>query len=152
MFLLMSDLELGPSHSYLEHAPKLPAEEPELPLGLGQKLADRLAAGVGSWPFILVQSLTICLWVGANLLGSLAWDPYPFILLNLFLSFQAAYTGPIVLMSQNRLAERDRRTQANDYDIDRRAELEIEVIMRHLLHQDASLRRIEARLAKLQND
>ncbi|HJU17565.1 MAG TPA: DUF1003 domain-containing protein [Stellaceae bacterium] len=79
------------------------------PLGLGDRVADRLAATVGSWRFIIVQSILLGLWIAINVVGWIrAWDPYPFILLNLALSFQAAYTAPIIMMSQNRQAAIDR--------------------------------------------
>jgi uncharacterized membrane protein len=115
-------------------------------LTTGQRVADILARVVGGWPFILCQSALIFVWVGVN--GFLvyqaaanpayfkAWDPYPFILLNLVLSFQAAYTGPIVMMSQNRQAEKDRMMAEHDYQVNVKAEEEIKVIMRHLVHQD----------------
>jgi uncharacterized membrane protein len=76
---------------------------------LGQRVADRFTASLGSWRFLLGQSALLLLWTAVNgLLGPSAWDPYPFILLNLFLSLQAAYTGPLVMMSQQRLTEQDR--------------------------------------------
>ena len=92
---------------------------------LGERVADRVAAGVGSWPFIITQSALFVLWVLANAfliadwLGGEPFDPYPFILLNLALSFQAAYTGPVVMMSQNRQAAKDRDEAEHDYRIDR---------------------------------
>jgi uncharacterized membrane protein len=104
---------------------------------LGQRVADRVAATVGSWTFITVQSLLITAWIVWNLLnGSHAWDPYPFILLNLVLSFQAAYTAPAIMMSQNRQAEIDRQNASNDYEVNVKAELEIE-----LLHEKIDLLR-----------
>jgi len=78
-----------------------------------------------------------------------AWDPYPFILLNLVLSFQAAYTGPVVMMSQNRQAHKDRLTAESDYQVNRKAEEEIEVIMKHLVHQDRLLLDAIARIENL---
>ncbi len=144
-------MELGPSHTYLEQAPEHEPELPEEELTRPQRLADSLSATVGSWKFILAQSLLIVLWVMVNLAWARGWDPYPFILLNLFLSFQAAYTGPIVLMSQNRLAERDRETQRSDLRVDLRAEREIEVIMEHLIHHDHVLHRLEQKLDQLRS-
>jgi len=112
----------------------------------GQQIADRVAITVGSWPFIIVQSILLCIWMGFNIYLAVmehaqpgflkAWDPYPFILLNLVLSFQAAYTGPVVMMSQNRQNEKDRLGAQNDYEINKKAEAEIEVILKHLVHQD----------------
>jgi uncharacterized membrane protein len=93
----------------------------------GEQIADAVAARVGSWPFIIIQSLLLMLWIVANgflirdWLGGKPFDPYPFILLNLTLSFQAAYTGPVVLMSQNRQAARDRDEAEHDYEVNREA-------------------------------
>ena len=98
------------------------------PLTWGQKVADRVAATVGSWRFIIIQSTLIVLWISWNTQTSGPWDPYPFILLNLMLSFQAAYTAPAIMMSQNRLAETDRRRADNDYEVNVKAELEIELL------------------------
>ena len=93
----------------------------------GQRLSDAVARVVGSWPFIIVQSGLLVLWIVANVVAVLgAWDPYPFILLNLALSFQAAFTAPIIMMSQNRQNAVDRQKAENDYDVNIKAELEIE--------------------------
>jgi uncharacterized membrane protein len=102
----------------------------------GERLADAVAATVGSWGFIGTQSALIVLWIGLNLALGRAWDPYPFILLNLVLSFQAAYTAPAIMMSQNRQAAVDRQHAETDYEINVKAELEIE-----LLHQKLDLMR-----------
>ena len=103
----------------------------------GQRIADKVASTVGSWTFILGQSILIVIWMVSNLLmNNSAWDPYPFILLNLVLSFQAAYTAPAIMMSQNRQAEVDRSRANSDYEINVKAELEIE-----LLHQKIDLMR-----------
>lgn len=101
----------------------------------GQKISDVVAKTVGSWKFILIQSVCIFAWIAYNSKGgSNAWDPYPFILLNLMLSFQAAYTAPAIMMSQNRLSEIDRQQAGNDFEVNVKAELEIE-----LLHQKIDL-------------
>jgi uncharacterized membrane protein len=103
----------------------------------GERLADAVASNVGSWTFIIVQSAALCLWIIANSVAwFMAWDPYPFILLNLVLSFQAAFTAPIIMMSQNRQSAIDRRNAQHDYDVNAKAELEIE-----LLHQKVDLMR-----------
>jgi uncharacterized membrane protein len=100
-------------------------------------LADQVAATVGSWSFILVQTTVLVAWIAVNAVAwSRAWDPYPFILLNLVLSFQAAFTAPVIMMSQNRQAEVDRRNARHDYEVNAKAELEIE-----LLHQKVDLLR-----------
>ncbi|MGH2678847.1 MAG: DUF1003 domain-containing protein [Actinomycetota bacterium] len=91
----------------------------------GERVADGVAASVGSWPFIIVQTTLLALWIVANTILIGRWisgepfDPYPFILLNLVLSFQAAYTGPVVMMSQNRQAAKDRDEAEHDYSIDK---------------------------------
>lgn len=99
------------------------------PLTLGQRIADQVAATMGSWRFIVIQSALLLIWVGLNITAYVRhWDPYPFILLNLALSFQAAYAAPIIMMSQNRQQDVDRREAANDYRINVKAELEIELL------------------------
>lgn len=95
----------------------------------GQRVADWVAALVGSWRFIIIQSCLLVVWIAINVIAVVQhWDPYPFILLNLLLSFQAAYTAPLIMMSQNRQAAIDRRNAAHDYDINVKAELEIETL------------------------
>ena len=95
----------------------------------GAGLADWVAKTVGSWRFILVQSGLLVIWIALNAVAFIKhWDPYPFILLNLVLSFQAAYTAPIIMMSQNRQSEIDRGHALHDYRINVKAELEIELL------------------------
>jgi uncharacterized membrane protein len=79
---------------------------------LGARIADQLAAGMGSWPFIIIQSVLLLVWVAINYYGLFVkrWDVYPFILLNLILSLQATYAGPIVLLAGNRQSQKDRIT------------------------------------------
>jgi uncharacterized membrane protein len=101
---------------------------------LPERAADWVAAIVGSWRFILVQSGLLCTWIAYNALSGRAYDPYPFILLNLVLSFQAAYTAPIIMMSQNRQSEIDRRRSIDDFEINQKAELEIETLHEKLDH------------------
>ncbi len=96
-------------------------------LTVGQKLADRLADVAGSWGFI-VSFLALCaLWIFANavLLVERAWDPYPFILLNLLLSLVAGIQGPVIMMSQNRQEAKDRLRAQHDYEVNLKAEIEI---------------------------
>lgn len=95
----------------------------------GQRIADRVTAVVGSWRFIVIQTVLLVIWISLNVVAAIShWDPYPFILLNLILSFQAAYTAPIIMMSQNRQSEVDRINAANDYRVNVKAELEIELL------------------------
>ena len=98
---------------------------------VGQKIADTVASTMGSWRFIIIQSTILLAWITLNITGwVMKWDPYPFILLNLALSFQAAYAAPFIMMSQNRQQDIDRKQAEGDYQINIKAELEIE-----LLHQ-----------------
>ncbi|HLY65234.1 MAG TPA: DUF1003 domain-containing protein [Chloroflexota bacterium] len=85
------------------------------PITFGERIADRAASGIGSWRFIIVQTILVIIWVIVNLTGFiLQWDPYPFILLNLMFSVQAAYTGPILLLASNRQAAKDRAMAQRD--------------------------------------
>lgn len=94
-----------------------------------QRIADAVASVMGSWTFIIIQSAVLVTWIAANVAGAMrGWDPYPFILLNLALSFQAAYAAPVIMMSQNRQQDIDRRAAENDYRINVKAELEIELL------------------------
>ena len=103
----------------------------EAQLTAGQQIADAVAATMGSWRFIIIQTTILVLWITLNVIAWINhWDPYPFILLNLALSFQAAYAAPFIMMSQNRQQDVDRRQAAEDFRINVKAELEIE-----LLHQ-----------------
>jgi len=115
----------------------------EKQLTFGQRASDRIANIVGSWPFIIVQSILLTMWVILNVAAVIRhWDPYPFILMNLVLSMQAAYTAPIIMMSQNRQAERDRLEAHNDYVINQKAEEEIRAVMNHLETQNEALLQI----------
>lgn len=99
----------------------------------GDKVADGVASGMGSWPFIIGQSVFVAAWIALNMVGWWQhWDPYPFILLNLLFSTQAAYAAPVIMMSQNRQAERDREQAQADYDTNLRAETEVEQLRRAL--------------------
>lgn len=98
-------------------------------LEFGSKLADGVAKGMGSWKFIIIQTVLVVLWMALNLVAFLQhWDPYPFILLNLLFSTQAAYAAPIIMMSQNRQNERDRMQAQADYQTNLDAKLEIEAL------------------------
>jgi len=98
-------------------------------LSFGSRLADSVARGMGSWKFIILQTLLVILWMGLNLVGFFYhWDVYPFILLNLLFSTQAAYAAPIIMMSQNRQNERDRLQAQADYQTNIDAKLEIEAL------------------------
>ena len=99
----------------------------------GQKAADGLAKWAGSWAFILFFFIFLGLWISANVYAWVQeWDPYPFILLNLVLSCVAAIQAPVILMSQNRAAQRDRLRAENDYKVNRKAEREITTMRKQL--------------------
>ena len=102
-------------------------------LGFGQRLADKVANGMGSWKFIIIQTILVALWMGLNVVGFVNhWDVYPFILLNLLFSTQAAYAAPIIMMAQNRQNERDRAQAQADYQTNLEAKLEIEALQKKL--------------------
>ena len=98
-------------------------------LGFGQRLADKVANGMGSWRFIIIQTILVVFWMGLNVIGLVKhWDVYPFILLNLLFSTQAAYAAPIIMMAQNRQNERDRIQAQADYQTNIDAKKEIEAL------------------------
>ena len=120
-------------------------------LTLGQRMADSVARIVGSWVFIITQSVILVFWVIFNIVAWAShWDPYPFILMNLFLSLQAAYTAPVIMMSQNHLAARDRIDAHQDFLINQKAEKEIRAILAHLAAQDQALSVVHETLDNLQ--
>lgn len=95
--------------------------------GFGDRLADRVANTMGSWSFIIIQTLVVISWAVVNLFAFCEhWDPYPFILLNLLFSTQAAYAAPIIMMAQNRQSARDRVQANDDYITNLEAKKEIE--------------------------
>jgi len=109
----------------------------------GQRAADALTKWAGSWTFIITLITLLILWIIANIVALIGhWDPYPFILLNLFLSTMAAFQAPIILMSQNRAAERDRAKAAQDLAIDRKAESEIRDMQEDLEEIKRMIRRL----------
>jgi uncharacterized membrane protein len=113
----------------------------------GQRAADAFANVVGSWRFIILQTCLLAGWIVLNVTAWVRhWDPYPFILLNLALSFQAAYAGPIIMMSQNRAAQLDRLQAHADYDINQKAEVEIEELLTLLRRNTELLEHVERKL------
>ena len=114
-------------------------------LTFGQRFADGTARTLGSWTFIIGQTVIVAAWIILNLTAWVQnWDPYPFILLNLMFSVQAAYAAPIIMMSQNRQNERDRFQAQADYDTNVEAEKEIKQLRTRLDSIDQSLQRIES--------
>ncbi|HLX37363.1 MAG TPA: DUF1003 domain-containing protein [Candidatus Binataceae bacterium] len=113
----------------------------------GERASDAFAAVMGSWTFIIVQSVILAFWVVLNITAwMLHWDPYPFILLNLALSLEAAYAAPIIMMSQNRQADKDRLAAEEDYRVNTKAEEELKEVMHHLEQQDEIMLDILRRL------
>ena len=118
-------------------------------LTVGERLADKIAIFGGSWGFIISFFLFIIIWISTNViaLSSKSFDPYPFILLNLLLSCLAAIQAPIIMMSQNRKEQKDRKRSENDYKINLKAELEIQLLhekLDHLMiHQNKKLLEIQ---------
>src|SRR5947209_5601905 len=126
-------------------------EEAEEALTFGQRIADRVAKFGGSWPFIGLFSAVMFIWMGSNawILGK-PFDPYPYILLNLALSTIAAIQAPIIMMSQNRQSTKDKLLAENDYQVNLKAEMEIEALLRgqaEMLARIAYLERTVARRA-----
>jgi uncharacterized membrane protein len=126
---------------------------------LPARIADRVTAVFGSWPFILIQTVLIILWIGYNgyaaarYLHGGVFDPYPFILLNLLFSTQAAYAAPLILLSQNRTAERDRVKAEHDFDVNvlaLRALAELLGDVRDDSARQELVRRVESLLGKQQ--
>lgn len=98
-------------------------------LKMSDRIADAVANGMGSWRFIILQSIFVIIWMTLNVWGMIAhWDAYPFILLNLIFSTQAAYAAPIIMMSQNRQSQRDRIQAQEDYQTNVEAKKEIEAL------------------------
>ena len=118
----------------------------------GEHIADAVVAYMGSWKFIILQSLIVLLWIGLNLFGYFShWDPYPFILLNLIFSTQAAYAAPIIMMSQNRQSQRDREQALEDYTTNIEAKKEIEKLQLDLSRiENDKLKKIIVALKDLQ--
>lgn len=100
---------------------------------IGQRIADSVASGMGSWRFIIIQTIIVAIWMILNVIALIHhWDPFPFILLNLVFSTQAAYAAPIIMMSQNRAGERDREQAKQDFETNIAAKEEIEALMKRL--------------------
>lgn len=110
-----------------KHVARNVVREFDQSLSLGDRMADRIAEIGGSWSFILSFLFMLAVWMfyNSHVLGPRAFDPYPYILLNLVLSCLAAIQAPIIMMSQNRMADADRAQAKNDYEVNVRAELEI---------------------------
>jgi len=120
-------------------------EEEEESLTFGSRVADRVAAFGGSWPFIFIASAVMIGWMVVNVVvaANAKFDPYPFILLNLVLSSVAALQAPIIMMSQNRQSTKDKLLAQNDYQVNLKAELEIAALLRTQAEMLAKLQLLE---------
>ncbi|WP_293911830.1 DUF1003 domain-containing protein [Deinococcus sp.] len=135
-----------PAHPPVQNINELLEER----LSFGQRAADWIAGRVGSWGFIIGQSGLLVLWAVLNALPSVRhWDPYPFIAMNLLLSLQAAYTAPMIMMSQSRQVLRDRLEAHEDYVVNCKAESELIVVLRHLEAQNEVMADLTSQLERL---
>ncbi|MCK9219060.1 MAG: DUF1003 domain-containing protein [Bacteroidales bacterium] len=136
---------------------KIEGEEDTL-LTTGQKIADKVASFGGSWTFIILFGMFILIWITINVVWFLnrSFDPYPFILLNLILSCLAAIQAPVIMMSQNRQEDKDRKRAKNDYMVNLKSELEIRLLhekIDHLImHQQQELLEIQKVQIGMMND
>jgi len=112
---------------------------------VGERLADRVATVIGSWPFLITQSVLIAIWVALNVVGFVNhWDPYPFILLNLCFSLQAAYTGPILLVAGNRQSQLDRLRLEHTAAVEEASEkMTLEILKEIETNTEATVRILE---------
>jgi uncharacterized membrane protein len=150
---IMNRLLTIPKNFLRKHPPLQNVNElMEERITLGQRAADKVASTVGSWRFIIIQTILLMAWVVLNAIAWIQhWDPYPFILMNLVLSLQAAYAAPIIMMSQNRQATRDRVEAHNDYLVNLKSEEGIKTILEYLHAHNETLSRINEKLEKSSN-
>ncbi len=120
---------------------------------IGDRIADSVANNMGSWRFIIIQTIFVVLWMALNVIALIShWDPYPFILLNLIFSTQAAYAAPIIMMAQNRQNERDRHQAQSDYETNLKAKVEIENLQKEIYSMDnEKLEKIIELLTEIKN-
>ena len=122
-------------------------------MSFGDRIADSVANNMGSWRFIIIQTIFVILWMILNIVALVShWDPYPFILLNLIFSTQAAYAAPIIMMAQNRQNDRDRHQALSDYETNLKAKLEIERLQKEISNMDnEKLEKIIELLSEMKN-
>jgi CRP/FNR family cyclic AMP-dependent transcriptional regulator len=128
---------------------------------IGQRIADKVASFGGSWTFIIIYVTFLVAWMGINTFllvhyghgeNGAQWDPYPYILLNLMLSMTAALQAPIIMMSQNRAAEKDRLAAEQDFKVNLKSELMLEELVRKQRERDAQIDEVNRALAALKQD
>jgi len=116
-------------------------------LSWGHRFADKIVGVLGSWKFLVVQSILLVCWFIINIVAYFShWDPYPFILLNLFLSLESAYSAPLIMMSQNKQSDRDRIEAHLDYLINKKAEEEIANVIKQLEIQNKAIEELKSLL------
>lgn len=119
-------------------------------LGIGDTIADTVASFIGSWRFIIGQACIMLLWIIINVLVLLLrFDPYPFVFLNLAMSAEAAFSAPIIMMSQNRQSDKDRITADETHKAAMKDEEETRNVMQHLSQQDEAILRIETHILEV---
>src|SRR5437868_10602494 len=120
---------------------------------LGERIADAASAGIGSWRFLIIQTFLVALWVSLNIVGLVSrWDPFPFILLNLLFSVQAAYTGPVLLLAGNRQAQKDRLTLEHAaHEADKADDQNVEILKAILKDTDLTEKNTELTLQILKH-
>jgi uncharacterized membrane protein len=128
---------------------------------IGQRIADKVASFGGSWTFIIIYVTFLVIWMGVNTFvlvhygggeNGAQWDPYPYILLNLMLSMTAALQAPIIMMSQNRAAEKDRLAAEQDFKVNLKSELMLEELVRKQRERDVQIDEVNRALAALKRD
>ena len=113
----------------------------------GERLADAIAHHIGSWRFLIIQTVLVMIWITLNVFAVVSgWDPYPFVLLNLLFSVQAAYTGPVLLLSQNRSAQRDRMLDDLDFTNNEKGEQLVEAVLSEVLRNSRATLAIASHL------
>ncbi len=119
----------------------------------GERIADKAASGIGSWRFLIIQTIAVLAWLTMNIIGLVKhWDPCPFILLNLLFSVQAAYTGPVLLLAGNRQAQKDRLTLEHAaHEADKADEQNVEILKAILKDSQMTERNTELTLQILQH-
>jgi uncharacterized membrane protein len=138
-------------HKPHPHKPRNINQVHDEQLTFGQRIADSFASGIGSWTFVIVQAAIMIVWMIINtltLFKFIHFDIFPFVFLNLAMSAEAAFSSPLIMMSQNRQSEKDRLMAENDFRTDQKAEHHIEEMIGHLDAQDHVLLQLIQRLDK----
>lgn len=128
-------------------------DDTDIKLSFGQRVADKVASNLGSWPFLIAQSFFILAWIVWNVVNLfIHFDKYPFILLNLMFSVQAAYSAPLILMSQKRQSEKDSIILHNDYISDKKAEGLLVALLDHVYAMEDGLQEMDSKIQKLTDE